>query len=75
MGKEAVLSSSESTKNSLEAIRCGRAGLSLHRKQLLSRVLNSGEWITLNKNIDRTGKKHNNIIYYRNRKRIYRQRI
>ena len=49
MGKEMVLASSESMKNSLEAIRCGRAGLNLHRKQLLARVPNSGEWVCLNK--------------------------
>lgn len=39
-----VLSSSESTKTSLEAVRTGCAGLSVHRKKLLERVPKSGNW-------------------------------
>ncbi len=42
-----LLASTESMKNSLEAIIKGQAGLSKRRKRLLSRVPNSGNWVVL----------------------------
>ena len=49
MGKQndIRLESTESMKNSLEAIRKGQAGLSERRKKLLSRVPYSGDWVSL----------------------------
>ena len=41
------LSSSESTRISLEAVRLGEAGLNQHRQGLLNRVSNSGDWVAL----------------------------
>lgn len=41
------LSSSASTRISLEAIRNGDAGLTEHRKQILARVPNSNDWASL----------------------------
>lgn len=43
------LSSSESTKVSLEAIRMGDAGLSERRRNILKRVPNSNDWSTFEK--------------------------
>ena len=43
------LSSSESTKISLEAIRKGDAGLSERRRNILNRVPNSNDWSTFEK--------------------------
>lgn len=42
-----ILSSAESMKTSLEAVRDGHAGLSGRRKSWLKRVPESGDWITL----------------------------
>ena len=42
-----MLSSSESTRISLEAVRLGEAGLNLHRQGLLNRVPHSGDWVAL----------------------------
>lgn len=39
-----ILSSTESVKTSLEAVRTGRAGLNVHRKKLLQKVSQSGAW-------------------------------
>ena len=44
------LSSSESTKISLDAIRKGEAGLNEKRRKLLERVPNSNEWAALELN-------------------------
>ena len=44
---ELVLASTDSMKNSLEAVRKGRAGLNERRKRLLHRVPNPGDWIKL----------------------------
>lgn len=41
------LSSSESTRISLEAIRMGEAGLNKHRQGLLNRVQNCGDWVAM----------------------------
>lgn len=41
---EAVLSSSKSTRTSLEAIRIGEAGLNKHRQMLLNRVPEPGDF-------------------------------
>ncbi len=41
------LSSTESTRISLEVIRLGEAGLNKHRASLLNRVSASGDWSTL----------------------------
>lgn len=46
---DVVLASTESMKNSLEAIRKGQAGLSERRKKLLDRVPYSGDWVLLRK--------------------------
>lgn len=43
------LSSSESIRISLEAVRLGEAGLNQHRQSLLSRVPNQGDWVALKK--------------------------
>lgn len=43
------LSSSESTRISLEAVRLGEAGLNQHRQGLLNRVPNSGDWVALDR--------------------------
>ena len=45
-----MLSSSESIKTSLAAIRKGEAGLNSHRKSLLDRVPNTGDWSAFRKN-------------------------
>lgn len=45
-----MLSSSESIKTSLAAIRNGEAGLNSHRKSLLDRVPNTGDWSAFRKN-------------------------
>ena len=45
--EEMKLSSSESTRISLEAIRNGEAGLNTHRQELLNRVPNQNDWATL----------------------------
>ncbi|MBE5952124.1 MAG: hypothetical protein E7260_11145 [Lachnospiraceae bacterium] len=42
-----VLKSGESMRLSLEAIRNGQAGLNEHRKKLLERVPESGDWVIL----------------------------
>lgn len=42
-----VLESGESMRLSLEAIRNGQAGLNEHRKKLLKRVPESGDWVIL----------------------------
>lgn len=39
-----ILSSTSSTKVSLDAIRSGKAGLDAHRQIMLFRVPNSGDW-------------------------------
>lgn len=39
-----LLSSAESFRTSLEAVRTGRAGLNQHRKNLLKKVPKSGDW-------------------------------
>lgn len=41
------LSSSESTRISLEAVRLGEAGLNHHRQNLLNRVPNQNDWVAL----------------------------
>ena len=41
------LSSSESTRISLEAVRMGEAGLNQHRQNLLNRVPNQNDWAAL----------------------------
>lgn len=41
------LSSSESTRISLEAVRLGEAGLNQHRQSLLNRVPNQNDWAAL----------------------------
>lgn len=43
------LSSSESIRISLEAVRLGEAGLNQHRQSLLNRVPNQGDWVALKK--------------------------
>ena len=45
--KDVLLASTESMKISLEAITKCQAGLSGHRKKLLSRVPHSGDWVIL----------------------------
>ncbi len=45
-----MLSSTESTKTSLEAIRRGEAGLNLHRQSLLDRVPDTGDWASFKRN-------------------------
>lgn len=47
--EETLLASTESMKNSLEAIRKGQAGLSERRKKLLKRVPYPGNWAILRK--------------------------
>lgn len=46
-----LLSSSESTRISLEAVRLGEAGLNKHRQALLNRVPNQNDWVALKKDI------------------------
>ena len=41
------LSSSESTRISLEAVRLGEAGLNQHRQGLLNRVPKQNDWVAL----------------------------
>ncbi|MBQ2902511.1 MAG: hypothetical protein IJE49_11805 [Agathobacter sp.] len=41
------LSSSESTRISLEAVRLGEAGLNKHRQELLNRVPKQNDWVAL----------------------------
>lgn len=43
------LSSTESTRISLEAVRLGEAGLNQHRQALLNRVPNQNDWVALSK--------------------------
>lgn len=45
--EERKLSSSESTRISLEAVRLGEAGLNQHRQSLLNRVPNQNDWAAL----------------------------
>ena len=45
--KTKQLSSSESTRISLEAVRLGEAGLNQHRQSLLNRVPNQNDWAAL----------------------------
>ena len=47
--EEVMLSSTASTKISLEAIRNGEAGLNEKRKKLLERVPNSNDWAALDR--------------------------
>ena len=49
MEKELVMSSSSSTRKSLEAVRNGNAGLSERRKALLQRVPHSGDYANFEK--------------------------
>ena len=47
--KQTVLSSSSSTRKSLEAIRNGEAGLTERRTKILSRVPQSNDWAVFEK--------------------------
>lgn len=42
--EDLILSSSNSTRISLYAVRQGKAGLDEHRKKILDRIPNSGDW-------------------------------
>lgn len=49
-GENIMLSSTESMRISLKAVREGTAGLNKHRKKLLERVPESGNWARFSKN-------------------------
>ena len=44
-----LLASTKSTQKSLEAIRIGKAGLDKHRKKILERVPDVGDWAKFNR--------------------------
>ena len=44
-----LLASTKSTQRSLEAIRIGKAGLDKHRKRILERVPDVGDWAKFNR--------------------------